>query len=53
MTFITLPFSSGNRPPLYIRPDAIEFLLQEENGTLLNVWGPGGRSSPQVSWHDL
>ncbi|WP_437601253.1 hypothetical protein WMF28_06755 [Sorangium sp. So ce590] len=36
MSFITLPYSSGNRPPLYIRPRAIEFLLQEEKGTLLN-----------------
>ncbi|WP_437291695.1 hypothetical protein [Sorangium sp. So ce406] len=36
MTFITLPFSSGNRPPLHIRSGAIEFLLQEEKGTLLN-----------------
>ncbi|WP_437792981.1 hypothetical protein [Sorangium sp. So ce693] len=36
MTFITLAHSSGNRPPLYIRPLAIEFLLQEEKGTLLN-----------------
>ncbi|WP_437522269.1 hypothetical protein WME79_31100 [Sorangium sp. So ce726] len=36
MTFIALAYSSGNRPPLYIRPRAIEFLLQEEEGTLLN-----------------
>ncbi|WP_437280046.1 hypothetical protein WME90_05650 [Sorangium sp. So ce375] len=37
MTFIKLTYSSGNRQPLHIRPDAIEFLLQEEQGTLLNV----------------
>jgi hypothetical protein len=36
LTFIKLAYSSGNRPPLYIRPHAIEFLLQEEKGTLVN-----------------
>ncbi|WP_437738966.1 hypothetical protein [Sorangium sp. So ce1335] len=36
MTFITLPYSSGDRPPLHIRPGTIDFLLKEEDGTLLN-----------------